>query len=201
MKNLKCLTAATLCAAAPALAEGPSFDCAKSDSDATDAICASPALSALDREMSRLYGLAVTGPNMTEDRKAELKAYQRGWIGGRDECWKANDLDSCVRDNYGMRIHELREGYADARAEEGGSTGPFAYVCDGIDAGISAVFVQAGDPLVSLKWRNSNVVLPIAESGSGSKYEQGDTVFWIKGDQATFTLDGTAHACHQDDIG
>ncbi|MGB6188236.1 MAG: hypothetical protein WBF70_06640, partial [Aeromonas molluscorum] len=33
---------------------------------------------------------------------------QRGWIKGRNECWKADDLRQCVLTNYQQRITELQ---------------------------------------------------------------------------------------------
>ncbi|QEW18287.1 Membrane-bound lysozyme-inhibitor of c-type lysozyme [Marinibacterium anthonyi] len=179
----------------------PSFDCAKAESAAEKAVCASPDLAAMDTEVTRLFDLALHGPHMTDDAAATLKAYQRGWIKGRDDCWKADDLQTCVRNSYAVRIDELRRDYADARAEDGPSLGPYAYVCDGIDAGISASFVNTGDSLVVLRWQDIVLVLPQGMSGSGARYEADDTVFWIKGDDATLTLDGTDHACHTDTTG
>lgn len=181
-----------------ALAE-PSFDCSKAASSAEEAVCASDALAALDLEVSRLFDLALHGPNTTDT--ATLKAYQRGWIKGRDECWKAGDLERCMRDSYALRIDELRRDYADARGEPGASTGPFAYVCEGIDAGVSVSFVQAGDSMTVLRWRDTALVLPLARSGSGSRYQGETAEFWIKGDEAMLTLEGTGHACRLDDIG
>ena len=179
----------------------PTFDCARAESSAEEAVCASDALSAMDVEVARLYDLALHGPDMTMERANELRAYQRGWIKGRDDCWKASDLQTCIRDSYALRIDDMRRSYADARSEPGPSTGPFAYSCDGIDAGISASFIQAGDPVVVLRWLDNARVLPQAISGSGARYEADDTQFWIKGPDATLTLAGTDHVCHRDDIG
>ena len=65
-------------------AADPSFDCAKAESDAENAVCASEALAELDVETARLYQLAVAG--VSGARLDELKAMQRGWIKGRDGC-------------------------------------------------------------------------------------------------------------------
>jgi uncharacterized protein len=40
-----------------------------------------------------------------------LKAHQRGWIKGRNECWKADDEKKCMADEYRLRIKELKEKY------------------------------------------------------------------------------------------
>lgn len=192
------------CAGAGAVAASPSFDCTKADSSAEEAVCASDSLSAVDREMARLYGLAVNGPHMTADRLNELKAIQRGWIKGRNDCWKADiGLEPCIAQSYALRIHEIREGYADAREGEGASLGPFAYVCEGLDAPISAVFINAGDGMVSLKWLDSVMVLPRERSASGSRYlDAAGNSFWIKGDEAMMeTPDGGSMPCRVDETG
>ncbi len=192
------IVAGGLAIAGPALAVEPSFDCSNSDSSATDAICANDDLAELDLELTRLYGLALHGPHMAPERESELKATQRGWIKGRDECWKSDiGLEACVADSYATRIHEIRQGYADARGDDGAgiSLGPFAVACEGFDAGISAVYVNSGKPLVSLMWKDMIVTLPQVISGSGAKYEGvgwdgGTYSFWTKGRGAMFTMPG-----------
>jgi uncharacterized protein len=191
-----------LCAAGPALSQSilPSFDCARSDSDAEDAICADDGLAELDLEVNRLYGLALTGTNMTSDRAEELKQSQRDWIRDRRECWKASiGLDSCVANAYAFRIHALREGYADARSDDGAgiSRGPVALRCGGMDALISAVFLNGKRSLVSLQWLDRGMVLPRVPSGSGGKYESGiwdggTSLLWVHGNEAIFSEPGGA---------
>ncbi|MEM8728271.1 MAG: MliC family protein [Pseudomonadota bacterium] len=179
----------------------PSFDCAAATHAAEKAICASADLSAMDRELARLYDLARAGPNMTADRADSLRATQRDWIKGRNACWTTQDPQKCARDAYALRIDDLRRSYSEARAQPGLSTGPFAYSCTGIDALISATYVQAGDPVVVLRWRDRTEILPIARSASGARYQDGQTVFWTKGPEGTFTYDGTDHSCQQEDTG
>lgn len=185
------------------LASDPSFDCSKAASGAEDAVCGSEDLAALDRELARLYGLASNGPNITDDRMKELRAYQRGWVKGRDDCWKSDlGLDTCVAQEYAFRIQDLRQGYADARAEAGPSDGPFPYACEGFDALIGATFITAGTPRVVLRWRENAVVLSASQSASGARYRDGETVFWTKGDEAMFnTPDGQQLTCVRDSMG
>lgn len=201
-----------LCAAGPTFSQSipPSFDCAKSDSDAEDAICADDGLAELDLELSRLYRLALKGPNMTSDRAEELKQSQRDWIRDRRECWKASvGLDTCVANAYAFRIHALREGYAGARSDDGAgiSRGPVALRCDGMDALISAVFLNGTRSLVSLQWLNRGMVLPRVPSGSGGKYETdiwdgGTSLLWVHGNEATFSEPGGAEmTCVVEEIG
>jgi uncharacterized protein len=68
--------------AAPATAQ-PSFDCSKAESGGTEAmICGDADLSAMDREVDRLYQ-KIREQTSAEDFKA-IRAYQRGWIEGHN---------------------------------------------------------------------------------------------------------------------
>lgn len=198
--------------AAPAMAEtpAPSFDCAKTDSDADRAICASDTLAGLDLELARLYALALSGPSMDDARKEELRQSERDWLNERHECWRSSlGIETCLAVSYALRIHDLREGYAGARSDDaaGISSGPGAWRCDGLDALISSVFINAETPMVSLRWLDRQLALPLVPAGSGAKYESdwwdGDvTTFWTKGDEALFTpAGGTDLACVREPIG
>ena len=103
----------------------PSFDCAKAESSAEEAVCASPALSEMDVEVSRLFALALNGPNITPDGQDELRAYQRGWVKGRDECWKADDLATCLRaEQAACRCWSEGRGQVAATPSAGQHLGP-----------------------------------------------------------------------------
>jgi uncharacterized protein len=178
--------------------EAPSFDCDRAATDSEALVCATPELAQLDRELARLYGLAEAGPHMTSDRRAELVGTQRGWIEGRDDCWKADDKRACVKREYIIRIAELRQGYADARADKaaGISIGPLATECAGLDAGIATVFVNSDPGAVYLAWRDEVLVLDQVISGSGARYAAatagGPAQYWNKGDTATLEAPGIA---------
>jgi uncharacterized protein len=179
------------------LAAEPSFDCAAAGSDAETAICADAGLAALDRELARLYGLALADADLDAERRASLQATQRGWIKGRDDCWKADDFEACIAAAYALRIHEIREGYAAARteADAGVSIGPTAWACDGLDALLSVTFVNTDPAFVAIRWRDAALVLPQAVSASGARYASetepgGKALFWTKGDQALFAAPG-----------
>ena len=88
----------------PGQAAEPSFDCSKVDSSAEEAICASEDLAMLDQELARLYKLALDDPHLSADQISTLKAMQRGWIKGRNDCWKASvGLETCIAGSYVMR--------------------------------------------------------------------------------------------------
>ncbi len=199
---------AVLFAMPSAHAADPSFDCAKAEGAAEKLICKDDTLAGLDRETTRLYRLALAGRHMTAARQRELRAYQVGWIKGRNECWKAKDLRGCVLASYAIRIAQLRQGYANARSEDdkGKSLGPFSVVCKGFGAGIGATFVNVEPTFVVLQWRNQSHVLTRTRSGSGARYAEavpgGEMVFWNKGDTALFQRPRQAKLqCKVEEIG
>lgn len=179
-------------------ASEPSFDCAKAQNSAEKLVCSDGQLAQLDREAAWLYRLAVKSPQVSGERKKQLKAYQRGWIKGRDECWKEPEQKTCVRDSYAIRIYELRQGYGDARSQDakGISKGLLALECGGFDAGIGAAFIASEPSVAVLGWKDRKVALESVASGSGAKYAgtsfDGAFTLWTKGDEATFEMPGRA---------
>lgn len=90
-------------------ANQPSFDCTKVKKDSSEGlICGSDKLMDLDRELAAVYKQAL--PKATKEDR--LKAHQRGWIKGRNDCWKAKDEKKCMAEQYHLRIKELKEKYA-----------------------------------------------------------------------------------------
>ena len=109
-------TAIALVAAAPAFAQdGPSFDCAKAESSAEKLVCENADLARLDRAVAERFRAALAAARALDtgaaEAEAELRAYQRGWIEGRDECWKSADLRGCVADTYLRREAEIVAGW------------------------------------------------------------------------------------------
>lgn len=89
-------------------AQGPSFSCKGiREGSMEERICKSPELSALDRQMAKTWSAALEKSG--SDKK--LKATQRGWIKGRDECWKETDHDACIKTQYQQRLSELQKAY------------------------------------------------------------------------------------------
>jgi uncharacterized protein len=174
----------------------PSFDCAKAASGAEKLVCGDAQLTTLDRETAQLYRLAsshVSGKQLTR-----LRATQRGWIKGRDDCWKASDHRACVLASYAGRIHELRGFSPAARAGDTLSKGPFAVSCPGVDAKMSATFINTPPDLVQLQWADRQLTLTQGMSASGVRYVgtgfDGDYVFWEKGREALFSRPGKPDA-------
>ena len=84
------LLAVTLSAAVSLHAQGPAFDCAKADGDVETLICKDAALGALDRKLDEVYKAATA--KARDKMAATLRAEQRGWVKGRNECWKAQNV-------------------------------------------------------------------------------------------------------------
>ena len=194
--------------AANAQGGGPSFDCAKADGAIETLICRDRQLGQLDRETTRLFELARDSAGAPFGRRDELIATERGWIKGRNDCWKASDLRACVVASYAQRIHELRQGYAAARNGDsrGISLGPFVATCTKMNAPVGVTFINSNPALVYLQWPDNSLVLPQALSGSGARYAaktgKGGYVFWNKGDGAQFQLpDKTTRRCKLAKVG
>ncbi|MWB79640.1 DUF1311 domain-containing protein [Pseudooceanicola sp. 216_PA32_1] len=111
LRSMSLLASVALCPVAALAQDGPAFDCAKAQSSAETLICQDPGLAALDRRLADRFAAAVavaegldTG---AEETTRTLRAMQRGWISGRDECWKEPDLRVCVETEYLRREAEL----------------------------------------------------------------------------------------------
>lgn len=116
---------ASMSAAQGKAASGPAFDCAQAGTGAVvRLLCTDPELAALDQTMANTYAQALA--RAQNEHPPTLRAEQRGWIKGRDDCWKAQDVRACVVDTYRLRSVELQ-----ARYRLVASTGSAVWVCEG----------------------------------------------------------------------
>jgi uncharacterized protein len=112
------LLACALGLPAAALAEGPTFDCAKAQGEVEKLICSDASLAALDRRLDGVYKAASA---KAKGRLAtQLREEQRGWVKGRNDCWKAkaktwitaswtvDTVKDCVDAQYRLRSSELQ---------------------------------------------------------------------------------------------
>lgn len=169
----------------PALAAGtagPSFSCADVEKGSIEQmVCTDPALSALDRKLAGVYGEAA--------RKAEnehppvLKAEQRGWIKGRNDCWKADDRRACVEEQYRLRIAELQAKYRLVPL-----IGPVRFACDGNPSNeLTATFFET-DPPTMIAERGDAVSLMVGQpAASGARYQGRNESFWEHQGEARVT--------------
>jgi uncharacterized protein len=91
----------------------PHFSCMGDLHAAEEAICKNPQLVALDYKMAEVYTAALDRATLLDDQPKNavklLKAFQRGWIKSRNDCWKAydGDIDKCIEQIYQRRIAVL----------------------------------------------------------------------------------------------
>jgi hypothetical protein len=161
-------------------------------------VCADDELAKLDREIARLFRLAHDGPRAAS-RRAELVGTQRGWLKWRDSCWKETEVRGCLYSTYVVRIHELREGFGEARRPDASaiSSGPMLVDCAKFAASIRATFVRLVTPIVYVtSGDNYRLVMTQVPAASGSRYvapyQGGEAVYWERGAGATFQLPGGA---------
>lgn len=156
-----------------AVAAGPSFDCARAATGGIEAmICADPELTELDRALASVYGQAAQ--KAVNEQPPLLKAEQRGWIKGRNACWKSDDKRRCAADSYSLRIAELQARY---RLAPG--IGPVIYQCDGNPRNeVIATFFNS-TPATLIAERGDQVSLMVQQpSASGARYQGRNESLW-----------------------
>ncbi len=174
--------------ATPAQAQdGPAFDCARAATAAEEFICGDGGLSRLDRLVAERFAAALdaargldAGAAVAEDG---LRADQRGWIKGRDECWKADDPRSCVEQSYLRREGELVAGWM-----LDPPTATAFWACDGDPANeVVTLFFATTLPSVRFERGDAIDAGSLTRTASGSKYEGSfGRAIWIKGEEAVY---------------
>lgn len=156
-------------AATTAAAATPSFDCAKAAGEIEQLVCADPELARLDRQLAERFALVKDRP----DTQQALAA-QRGWVKGRDDCWKADDKPRCVREAYQTRLVEL--------AIQGGEVvvpTPVEYRCDDNSKPLTAVFYNDIEPQAAvITWGNDQAIAFPQPAASGARYGREGLDFW-----------------------
>lgn len=145
--------------------DGPSFSCDQVDPASIEArVCADATLSALDRKLADTYSAALSKAG--NQNPPLLKAEQRGWIKGRNECWKAASESECISNEYERRIAELQARYKLVEY-----AGPLRFTCDGNSANEVMVTFFQTVPLTLIAERGDSVALMYQQSAdSDSKY-------------------------------
>jgi uncharacterized protein len=105
--NPSAIAAVLLAAAGTAGAATPSFDCAKASHEVEILICKDAALAEMDHSLNSLYHTLLK--HTPASQQGALKTEQRGWVKGRDDCWKASDMRGCIAGEYRARIAELKD--------------------------------------------------------------------------------------------
>jgi uncharacterized protein len=102
-----------------ARADGPPFACGQVQTEVERLVCGDAGLASLDRQLDQVYRSALAKAHAPLARR--LREDQRGWVKGRNDCWKANGhktwitaswtvdtVRDCVQAQYRLRISELQ---------------------------------------------------------------------------------------------
>ncbi|WP_112323432.1 MliC family protein [Oceanibium sediminis] len=175
----------------------PSFDCGAAESSVEQLVCSDEALATLDNRLAARFATALAVAEGldagTEEAATSLRTFQRGWISGRDECWKADDLRSCVEGSYLRREGQL---VAEWMLEE--PTIVIPYTCEDNPSNEVTVFLFDTElPSARIEYGDSVDTATLAPAASGSRYEGSfGRYFWMKGEDAAFVwTEGTEMAC------
>ncbi len=161
------LAALLVLAACQVQAAGPSFPCNKTFSGSIEErICRDAGLSALDLQLAGVY--AAAEKKADNERPPFLRAEQRGWIKGRNECWKSKDVSACVEESYRRRIAELQALYRLVEA-----SGPFRFACNGEAANEVVVTYFRTDPSTLVAERGDQMSLMFQQPAASGTYFQG----------------------------
>lgn len=156
-----------------AMAQAPSFNCAKIEvGSIEEMVCLDESLSALDVRLAKVYTEARS--KAVNEHPPTLKAEQRGWIKGRNDCWKSEDKHHCVAFSYQSRIAELQ-----ARYRLVDMTGPVVYQCNGSPANELVVNYFKTEPASLIaEYGDSVSLMFIQPSGSGANYAGQNESLW-----------------------
>jgi uncharacterized protein len=155
-----------------ARAEGPSFDCRKASGSIEEMVCQDDELSTLDRKLAEVYAKATK--KAINEHPPVLKAEQRGWIKGRNDCWKSQTPRVCTASAYRLRIAELQARYRLVPLK-----GPFWYFCnDNPRDEVLVTFFQTDPPALIAEHGDQVSLMYLQPSGSGSKYRGRNESFW-----------------------
>jgi len=163
-------------------AASPAFNCAQVEAGSIEEmICNDEKLAALDRKLAEVYGAA--SKKAVNEHPPVLKVEQRGWIKGRNDCWKSDDKRRCVEDAYVLRIAELQARYRLVPA-----TGPVFYACDGDPRNeVIATFFQTDPPTLVAERGDQVSLMYLQPAGSGSKYQGRNESLWEHQGEAIIT--------------
>lgn len=163
-------------------ATSPSFDCSKVKADSIEAmICHDDTLAALDRKMAEVYAEATN--KAVNEHPPTLKAEQRGWIKGRNDCWKADDQRSCVENEYKQRIAALQATYRLVPI-----AGQGRYVCNNQPANeVIATYFDTDPPTAVAEYGDQTSLLYQQPAASGTKYQGRNETVWEHQGEAKIT--------------
>lgn len=178
--TLAALVLPTTARAANPTSIGPAFDCRRAgDGAVVRLICSDAELAEMDRKVAAAYAQALK--KATNERPPVLKAEQRGWIKGRDDCWKASDVRACVVDAYQLRMEELQ-----ARYRLVPSRGPVTWACDGNPANqVVVTHFETHPPSLMAERGDQTSLMRLQPAASGTRYVGRNESLWEHQGEAT----------------
>jgi len=171
---------------------GPDFDCAKARGNVERLICADKELARRDWALAAVYRNALGRIAGDDAQVRALKAEQRGWIKGRNDCWKAQDMRGCVSAQYSDRHATLlaRFGLIEAGPTQ-------VWTCDGMPVPLYVTPFMTEPQTINLVRGDDTTTAIQRTAASGSRYEAPFGVFfWIKEKEATLEWpQGSSSVC------
>ncbi|MEE4161773.1 MAG: methyltransferase domain-containing protein [Woeseiaceae bacterium] len=171
-------------------AEAPTFDCNAADGTVEKLICVDTKLSALDRRLADVYAIALE--RWPDGEVATLRAGQRGWIKGRNDCWKSEDVEACVTFAYQSRIAELEIGSGQLEAAT-----PTSYRCEGIeDTAVSVAYYAVTEPPAAVVTVGDDQAITfLARAASGARYTAPGVEAWEHQGELALEWFGSRYRC------
>lgn len=183
--------AAQPAAPAPATAAAdakPSFDCAAAASDAEKLVCSDPALAALDRRLAEVFARSKAAPGADQ---ARLAAEQRGWVKGRDDCWKSVERSRCVSEAYMTRTVQLQLDNGETTVPEAA-----AYDCDDNSKRFTVVYYNDLDPKSAVvTWGDDQAIAFPMMAASGARYGREGMEIWEHQGELSVDFYGNRFTC------
>ena len=183
--------AAQPAAPAPATAAAdakPSFDCAAAASDAEKLVCSDPALAALDRRLAEVFARSKAAPGADQSR---LAADQRGWVKGRDDCWKSVERSRCVSEAYMTRTVQLQLDNGETTVPEAA-----AYDCDDNSKRFTVVYYNDLDPKSAVvTWGDDQAIAFLMMAASGARYGREGMEIWEHQGELSVDFYGNRFTC------
>ncbi|MGJ7515009.1 MliC family protein [Pseudomonas baetica] len=191
---------ASLCVATSAYANAASyktsFDCTSATATIEKLICRDAQLAQMDRELLRLYRLALTDEHSVP-LPDKVMTDQKFWLDARNQCASDKEPRACTIRSYAERAYQLRKGSAIVRTRDPDrlTEGPLNFRCSGLNAPLAATFFTTQPGVVYLKWANASVTLTQVSSDTGGQYTgkdyQGNYSFWQSGSDVLFQKPGS----------
>lgn len=151
-------------------------------------ICEEPDLAELDLELADVWARAL--PRFPASELDRIRAFQRGWIKGRNDCWKAEVVAACVRAEYERRITalEIEGGLVEAPdvVRLDCDSGPIMWVASYTDTKL---------PVVVLTSQDEQVLAFEVATDRGSRYEGPDVVYHERDGEVVLQWRGIHTSC------